>query len=340
MILQLIEEAKGAGARQKAACRVLGLDPSTIERWRSRENKEDLRRGPKTKPQKALSEAERAKAVEILNSAKYRDMSPHQIVPHLTDQGEYVCSESTMYRLLRERGQAKHREPSRPPTKSHRPSEYVATGPNQVWSWDITYLRAPVRGTFYYLYMFLDIWSRKIVGWEVHEEERSELAAWLMKTICDSESIEHGTLVLHADNGAAMKAGTTLATLQKLGVAASFSRPSVSNDNPFSEACFRTVKYRPGFPKKPFEGLHAARQWVAGFVEWYNTEHLHSAIRFLTPEDRHEGKGPEILKARGRTYNEARARNPERWTKGTRDWSDVHEVTLNRAPDQEVIVTN
>ncbi len=228
-----------------------------------------------------------------------------------------------------------HRSMSKKPTKWSRPNEYVGTGPNMVWSWDITYLRAPIKGTFFYLYMLIDVWSRKIVGWEVHLEENAELAAWLIEATCKAESVSRDTLVLHSDNGAPMKAGTTLAMLQGLGVAASFSRPSVSNDNPFSESCFRTVKSRPSFPVKPFESLEAAREWVTGFVAWYNTEHLHSSINFLTPSERHEGKGEEILENRHRVYEDARARHPERWIGKTRDWSNVAEVTLNPTPKQE-----
>jgi transposase InsO family protein len=204
-----------------------------------------------------------------------------------------------------------------------------------VWSWDITYLRAPIRGTFFYLYMLIDVWSRKIVGWEVHFEENADLATELIQATYNAEGVSEDTLVLHSDNGAPMKAGTTLAKLQELGVAASFSRPSVSNDNPYSESCFRTVKSRPNFPIKPFESLEAAREWVAGFVTWYNTEHLHSAINFLTPSERHTGKGEQTLRSRARTYKKARARHPERWSGKTRDWSNVAEVTLNPTPEPE-----
>ena len=337
MILQLVDEAKEAGARRKAACRILGLDASTVERWRVSENQQDLRRGPISRPKHALNEAERAEVLKVANSPEFRDVSPHQIVPRLADSGKYLCSEATMYRVLRDEKQVKHREPSRKPSKRHRPKQHVATGPNQVWSWDITYLRRPERGTFFYLYMLLDVWSRKIVGWQVHETEESELATWLMEAACGAEKIERGSLVLYSDNGSPMKSGTTLAKLQQLGVAASFSRPSVSNDNPFSEACFRTVKYRPSFPSKPFETLASAREWVADFVRWYNTEHQHSGVRFLTPQDRHDGKGPRLLENRKRTYSEARDRNPGRWTGSIRNWSNVNEVILNPTPSLEVV---
>ncbi len=232
-----------------------------------------------------------------------------------------------------------HRSTCKPPTKRSRPNEYKGTGPNMVWSWDITYLRAPIKGTFFYLYMLIDVWSRKIVGWEVHLEENAELASWLIEATCKAEAVSRDTLVLHSDNGAPMKAGTTLAMLQGLGVAASSSRPSASNDNPYSESCFRAVKSRPNFPVKPFESLEAARESVTGFVTWYNTEHLHSSINFLTPSERHEGKGAEILENRTRIYEGARARHPERWAGKTRDWSNVAQVTLNPAPELEEAIT-
>lgn len=333
--MSLIKEATASGARKKAACSVIGLDTSTIERWKRADSLKDQRSGPKTKPRNALSYKEREKVLEVANSQEFRDKSPKQIVPLLADQGKYICSESTMYRILRSQQMVAHREPSRAPTKSHRPGEFVATKPNMVWTWDITYLKASIRGTFFYLYMILDIWSRKIVGWEVFEEESSELAAWLIEAACRSEGVERNTLTLHSDNGGPMKAGTTLAKLQELGVIASFSRPRVSNDNPYSEACFRTVKYRPSFPKKPFESLEDARTWTAEFVTWYNTEHQHSAIGFVTPQDRHDGHAKKRLAIRHKTYEKARERHPLRWSGKVRSWTHVEEVTLNPAPNQE-----
>jgi transposase InsO family protein len=271
-----------------------------------------------------------------VNSPEYRDKSPKQIVPLLADQGEYVASESTVYRILRDEGQATHRASSKAPTKRHRPEPLTATGPNQVWSWDITYLRSAVRGSFHYLYMVLDVWSRKIVGFEVHDTECSELAARLLEQSCLAEDIGEDVLVLHSDNGAPMKGATMLATLQELGVAASFSRPSVSNDNPFSESAFRTAKYRPDFPSRPFTDLDEARTWSRSFVRWYNDHHLHSSICFVTPSDRHHGHDVRILDDRDDVYAQARARHPERWSRETRNWSPAHTVTLNPVPEVEV----
>jgi putative transposase len=269
----------------------------------------------------------------VANAPEYRDLSPHQIFPRLADeQGIYLASESTLYRVLREEGQLKHRERSRPVPAS-RPGEQVATGPNQVWSWDITWLPGPVRGTFFYLYLILDVWSRKIVGGVVHEEESAQLAAELFRTTCWRLGVDPGGLVLHSDNGSPMKGSTMLATLQRLGVIPSFSRPGVSDDNPFSEALFRTLKYRPQYPSLPFANLESARAWVVAFIDWYNTEHRHSAIRFVTPDQRHDGRGNAILLRRRRIYEVARQKHPERWSRQMRNWTPIATVRLN--PDSK-----
>jgi transposase InsO family protein len=235
-----------------------------------------------------------------------------------------------MYRLLAAKGLLTHRAASRPPTQRGN-REHLASGPNQVWSWDITYLRSPIRGAFFYLYLVEDIWSRKLVAWAVHDRESPDLAAELIVQAARDERVVSGCLVLHSDNGGPMKGATMLATLRQLGIKASFSRPRVSNDNPYSEATFRTLKLRPNFPTKPFASIADARTWVAGFVRWYNTVHRHSAIRYVTPQERHEGRDVEILVQRHEVYRRARDRNPERWSQNTRDWSRVAIVALNPA---------
>ena len=223
----------------------------------------------------------------------------------------------------------KHRQASQPGTRKC-PDPYVATGPNQVWSWDITYLPSNVRGAFFYLYMMMDLYSRKAVAYQVYDCESGDLAADLITEGCKQEKITKNQLVLHSDNGAPMKAVTMLAKLQELGVMPSFSRPSVSDDNPFSESLFRTMKYRPEYPEWPFENLDDAREWADRFVHWYNNEHLHSGIRYVTPKDRHQGKDLEILKKRHQVYLKAKANNPERWSRKTRNWNHVQEVALNK----------
>lgn len=282
--------------------------------------------------QQAESGATTAAFGAVANAPAYRDLSPSQIVPRLADeQGVYLASESTLYRLLRHERQLAHRERTRPPTVT-RPLECIATGPNQMWSWDICWLPGPVRGTFFYLYLILDVWSRKIVGAAVHEEETSERAAELFRATCRHLGLDPQRLVLHADNGSPMKGATMLATLKRLGVVASFSRPQVSNDNPFSEALFRTLKYRPEYPSKPFASLEAARAWVTGFVNWYNSEHRHSAIRYVTPDERHHGREDDILERRRRIYEAARQAHPERWSGSVRNWTPIATVYLNPEP--------
>jgi putative transposase len=334
MIIDLINEARAAGARLGPCCAVVGLDVRTVQRWLKHgpDGGEDRRRGPHDPPANKLTAEERREVLQIVNSPEFVDLAPHQIVPKLADMGIYVASESTVYRILREEKLNAHRGRARPPTR-HRPQDYAATGPNQVWCWDITYLRSPVAGQFYYLYLFLDVWSRKIMGWAVLEEESNEAAATLFLETCDEHGIDPEGLVLHSDNGGPMKGATMLATLQKLGVVPSFSRPSVSDDNAYIEALFRTCKYRPGYPSGPFASLEAARTWVADFVLWYNEEHQHSALRFVTPSQRHDGRDAEILAHRREVYENAKARNPKRWTGSTRNWTPVGVVALNPRRD-------
>ena len=272
--------------------------------------------------------------LRTVNRPEYRDLPPKQIVPKLADDGIYLASESTFYRILREEWQLAHRERSRPATGG-RPRERLATGPNQVYSWDITYVLCPIRGRFYYLYLVMDVWSRKIVGAAVHDRESSDFAADLIEEVCILHEIDPRGIVLHSDNGAPMKGSTMLATLQRLGIMASFSRPGVSDDNPFSESLFRTLKYRPEYPSAPFESLEQARAWVALFVRWYNTAHLHSGINFVTPADRHDGREDAIFERRRGVYEAARKRHPERWSGSTRRWESVKEVRLNPAKDSE-----
>jgi putative transposase len=280
--VELVTEAVTNGARRAPACRVLGISLRTLQRWETEAGREDRRHGPHSGPANTLSDEEREQVVSIATSLEYRDLAPSQIVPKLADKGIYVASESSFYRILRHERLLAHRGKSGQ-RRYHRPDAYRATAANQVWSWDITYLRAAVRGRFYYLYLIVDVWSRKIVGWAVHEREDSELAAVLIRQTAYGEQVEPGSLILHSDNGGPMKGATMLATLQWLGIVPSFSRPRISDDNAFSEALFSTVKGRPEYPTKPFESLEAAGDWVEEFVRWYNHEHLHSAIRFVTP---------------------------------------------------------
>ena len=267
----MVDEAVRAGSRQEAAAGILGLKARTLQRWRQQgeEGGEDRRQGPLTEPANKLSPAEWEVVLKTGNLPEYRDLSPNQIVPRLADMGMFVASESTFYRIFRAAEQMAHRGRAKPAT-SKKPKEQVATGPNQVWCWDITYLPGPVRGTFYFLYLFLDVWSRKIVGAKVFAEENADRSAQLFVQTCISHGIEPSGLVLHSDNGGPMKGSTMLATLQWLGVVPSFSRPHVSDDNPYAEAIFRTLKYAPEYPSRPFFSLEEAQRWVEEFVLWYN----------------------------------------------------------------------
>lgn len=328
MILELVAAAVRDGATQARACATLGIDPRTVQRWQRCPDADDRRSGPKTRPANALTAAEEASLVELATAPEFSGLSPHQLVPKLADLGIFVASESTLYRVLRRRRLLRHRDRSRPRTH-RRPRELVATGPNQVWAWDITYLPAGVRGTFWYLYAIVDVWSRKLVGWAVHDVQRDDLAAALVEATCQREGIVRERLVLHSDNGAAMKGKTMLVKLEELGVLPSFSRPRVSDDNPFPEALFRTLKYRPSYPDRPFALVEDARRWVTEFVRWYNDDHQHSGIRFVTPSARHAGHDVAILHRRAEVYLAARARQPARWSRETRNWTPISTVRLH-----------
>jgi putative transposase len=333
--IDLINEAVTAGARCVRACEVLEIDMRTLQRWKKAlqgavglADQRKVSTANRTSANK-LSDEEREAILTVCNQVEYQSLPPSQIVPRLADGGEYIASESSFYRVLRDADRQHRRGRSNPPRTVPKPEGFLATRPNQVWSWDITFLASSMRGAFYRLYMVLDIFSRKIVAWEVHENESADHASVLIRKACLAEGVHQAGLVLHADNGGPMKGATMLATLQKLGVVPSFSRPSVSDDNPYSESLFRTLKYSPAHPSKPFESIEAARQWVHGFVHWYNDEHRHSAIRYVTPNQRHRGEDSDLLKQRKAVYEAARQLSPQRWSGQTRNWNPVEEVWLN-----------
>jgi putative transposase len=328
-IITWIDQAQAAGARQTRACEMIGISARTLQRWRHPNNDQDARQSAAHNPPNRLSELERQRIIEITNEPAYANLSPSKIVPLLADEGRYIASESSFYRILKAQNQLQHRQQSRPARQIKKPKALTATGPNQIYSWDITYLPSEVRGLFYYLYLVMDIYSRKIVGWQVYSEESSALAADLMKDICCRENIQRQQVILHSDNGSPMKGATMLATLQELGVVPSFSRPSVSNDNPYSESLFRTLKYRPEYPEKSFEDILSARHWVQEFVVWYNDEHLHSAIGFVTPSQRHRNEDEVILENRKKVYRLAKLERPERWSGDIRKWEYIKSVHLN-----------
>lgn len=303
---ELINEAILAGARKHKACEIIGLSVRTLQRWQSEgeisADKRPMAKRPE--PTNKLTAEERQLIIETCNLEEFSSLPPSQIVPILADRGEYIASESSFYRVLKEEGMLHHRGKAKVRNGHNKPTSYTAKKANEVWSWDISYLPTTVIGQHYYLYMIEDIYSRKVVGWEVHANETGEQAAELLERSIWSEKCRKQDLVLHSDNGAPMKSLTMQAKMHDLGVISSRSRPRVSNDNPYSESLFRTVKYCPRWPSEGFDSLEGARQWVQGFVYWYNNEHRHSRIKFVTPNQRHEGLDAEILKKREVLYQQ------------------------------------
>ena len=329
-LAQDIQEARATGARLEQVCDVAGIDERTLQRWNAREglSKGDGRpQAVRPIPSHALSQAERDRVLSVANEARFAAVPPARIVPMLADEGVYIASEASFARFLRAQGQSAHRGRAKAP-KAVR----------QVWCWDMTYLPATVMGRWFYLYLILDLYSRKIVGWEVHERDYSDHAAHLVRRTALAEGIAALTAkpVLHGDNGSTLKATTVLAMLNWLGVKPSYSRPRVSDDNAYAESLFRTAKYRPEFAVKGFADLQAARTWAAGFVHWYNVDHRHSGIGYVSPAQRHDGHDHAILAARHTLYTKARSMNPARWSGKTRNWSPIGPVTLNPERDSMI----
>ena len=314
-----------SGSGKKKACEAMNIPIRTLERWMINPT-DDKRKTIKNIPPNKLTTIDIEDIKSISCSERFKDLSPNEIVPILAEEGVYIASERTFYRVLKIEELLTHRSESDPPKQRYKPDEYIATGPDQVWSWDITYLLTEIKGKYYYLYLVEDIWSRTIRGWEIYDYERSEYASELMTKICIENNISN--IILHSDNGSPMKGATMLATLQRLGVVPSFSRPSVSNDNPYSESLFKTIKYMPDYPKA-FASTDEARAWMKKFVAWYNNEHRHSGIKFVTPMQRHTGKDIELLRIRKETYEKAKQKHPERWSKKIRNWDRIDEVHLN-----------
>jgi transposase InsO family protein len=336
-----IGAAHAAGARLHLACEIAGIDLRTLQRWKAHEGLTAGDGRPKAvrpAPSHALSEAERAELVRVANEPRFAAVPPARIVPMLADDGLYLASESTFSRVLRDEGQAVHRGRARKPRAVRPPTTHVATAPRQVWCWDMTDLPTTVIGMCFHLYLILDLYSRKIVGWEVHATDDSVHAAHLVRRTALAEGIATMPTkpVLHGDNGATLKATTVLGMLYWLGVKPSYSRPRVSDDNAYAESLFRTAKYRLEFPAKGFADLDAAQAWAAEFVRWYSDEHRHSGIRYVTPAQRHCGADQAILAARHELYLQARQRNPARWSGTTRDWTPIGPVTLN--PERDSVV--
>jgi len=340
-VAQNILVAHSAGARLRLACETAGIDERTLQRWNAQQGLVAGDRRPQAvrpTPSHALSAAERAQLLQVANEPRFAAVPPARIVPMLADEGCYLASESSFRRVLREHGQNAHRGRAKAPKAVRPPTTHIATAPRAVWCWDMTYLPAIVLGRWFYLYLILDLYSRKIVGWEVHDSDNSDHAAHLVRRSALAEGIAMMAIkpVLHGDNGSTLKATTVLAMLNWLGVKPSYSRPRVSDDNAYVESLFRTAKYRPEFPAKGFATEDEARAWAADFVRWYNFEHRHSGIRYVSPAQRHAGEDHAILAARHELYTRAREQNPARWSGKTRDWTPIGTVTLN--PERDSII--
>ncbi len=302
--VKLINAARQQGSRLAPACGAAGISVRTYQRWtKGGIMKPDGRpEAERPKPANSLTQKEKDRILDTCHQPEYASLPPGQIVPDLADRGEYIASESSFYRVLHEADEQHHRGRSRKPVSSPPPKGWCATGPNQVWSWDITWLPSVIVGMFFYLYMTMDIYSRKIVGWEVHPVESAENGAVLVEKAILSENCALNPPVLHSDNGAPQKGFAMKARLEALGVKPSYSRPRVSNDNPHIEALFRTAKYRPEYPAAGFVDIKSARRWAADFVQWYNEQHRHRAIQYVTPAQRHNGDDARILGRRHALY--------------------------------------
>jgi len=302
----------GPGQGVAPLCRALDVPRATLYRaWHREQNPVQSR--PRPKPARALSDDERQKVLEVLHEPRFVDEAPAQVYATLLDEERYLCSERTMYRILEAEGEVRERrnQLEHPP---YAKPELLATGPNEVWSWDITKLKGPVKWTYFYLYVILDIFSRYTVGWMVAARESAALAKRLISESCAKQEIVREQLTLHADRGSSMRSKCVAQLLGDLGVTKTHSRPHVSNDNPFSESQFKTLKYRPEFPAR-FGCIQDARAFCVDFFTWYNTQHHHSALGWLRPEDVHYGRGPQRVETRQRVLDIAYKVHPERFVR-------------------------
>jgi putative transposase len=308
MIAVTEELAKSIGV--SAACQALGVPRGSL--YRARQPEKEPR--PRPMPERALSEEEKVQVRQVLNSERFQDCAPRQVYATLLDEGVYLCHWRTMYRILAEHDEVRERRNQlQHPTYSK--PELLARGPNQLWSWDITKLKGPRKWTYYYLYVILDVFSRYVPGWLLAECESARLAEQLIAESCAKQGIEPGQLTVHADRGSSMRSKTVALLLADLGVTKTHSRPYVSNDNPYSESQFKTLKYRPGFPER-FGSLVDARNWARPFFRWYNHEHRHSSLGLMTPATVHYGQAEALRAQRQQVLLEAYTAHPERFVRG------------------------
>lgn len=325
MAVTLITEARNSGARLFKACEVLEISVSTFRRWSSG-NLEDHRKGTLKQIPRKLTPEEEQSIVDTCCSKEYKDDNPYEIHASLLDKGMYIASISSFYRVLRKKGLISHRGNTRPGQSHSKPPEKIATGPNQVWCWDITWLASDIRGLFYYAYTIIDIWDRSIVKWAIHDREDDALSEELFQQALRDN--KYPDVWIHSDNGNPMKGVTLLGLFYSLGICNSYSRPRVSNDNPFIESWFKTLKYDVSYPGK-FYSIENAREWFAGFINSYNTNHSHSGLHFITPTQVRNGHYESIAANRNRVMMKAKSNNPQRWSSPVKQFPARHVVVLN-----------
>ena len=330
-IVAMVDQAISDGATHERACDVVGISTSTLRRWRPNDMVlEDGRpladRGPAANQ---YSDAERERILDVCNRPEYSSLPPSQIVPQLADEKLFIGSESTIYRTLKAAGQVNHRGRAKVRSKRSAPTTHEASAANQVWMMDITWLPTRVNGQFYYLYMVEDLYSRYGVYWEVFEAENSDNTISVIEKSMWREKCLLSPPVLHHDNGSPLAAQTVHQKVLSMGITPSRSRPRVSNDNAFIESFFRTVKYCPMWPSQGFASLKDAREWVQRFMHWYNEQHKHSALKYVTPGQRHRGEDIEILMQRDEFYRQLKFEQPNRWRNKTRNWEHKKVMTLN-----------
>jgi len=315
-------------------CAAMGIPRATYYRHQRPQPKQAAR----PTPTRALSPVERQEVLAVLHDTQFVDEAPGHVYARLLDQGRYLCSERTMYRILADNAEVRERRNQlRHPVYSK--PELLATGPNQVWSWDITKLLGPVKWTYYYLYVILDIFSRYVPGWLLARVESSALAKQLIEETCLRQGIAQDQLIIHSDRGPAMTSKTVALLLSDLGVTKSLSRPHVSNDNPYSEAQFKTLKYRPGFPQR-FGCEQDGRAHCRGFFTWYNNDHRHSGIGMMTPQSVHYGHAPHIHAARQQTLATAYALHPERFVKHPPSPPELPKAAWINPPQEKTALQN
>jgi putative transposase len=317
----------------KSLCAALGEPRSSF--YRSKRTKPPEPIAPTRPSPRRLTQEEELRVLEILNSQRFRDSAPGEVYATILDEGKHICSERTMYRILARHGMTKQRRQSSP--RNYKKPELLATRPNQLWSWDITKLKGPTKWTYYYLYKIIDVYSRNVVGWMVAHGESAALAEGLIADTMLKQEIKPGQLTIHADRGSSMTSVTVGQLLADLGVTKTHSRPHVSNDNPYSESAFKTLKYRPGFPEC-FGSIEDARTFCQAFFIWYNTEHRHSGIAMLTPDNVHYNQYSSILNGRATTLMNAYLDHPERFVRGIPEVRQVPtEVWINKPNVKEPV---